>query len=382
MKSYTSRTNGRRWPAPTNLIAKALFAFCCLLSINFAQAQKSETLIARDHQCEVDLRLPGMMKDIVSNALRLGQDVPEASVKAFLTDAEKKYATGDELLRAAARHFKIDEAELAAQVERMRHVNCRADQNGMKKSKGVEDQQEHESAVTLTPFAKDVALHVILHELGHALIREFDLPVLANEESAADAFATVYLIIHLPDRAVDVLEARTRSLMIEAREVDRRQWTVQGEHNSDARRAFQIAALAVAADHEKFSSVAKAADMSEDDIRKARDYGTEIHRSWRRTLVPLTMPDNLRSNEARVVCEDGTFAGDSAKELLAELDSIIRRFDWHSQVTIRFDSGNGGASWNRSKRTITVNSQYLQRFVKQGKTAESNENPIGNDAGQ
>ena len=30
-------------------------------------------------------------------------------------------------------------------------------------------------------------------------------------------------------------------------------------------------------------------DMSEQDIRAARDYGTEIHRSWRRVLAPLWM---------------------------------------------------------------------------------------------
>ena len=56
-------------------------------------------------------------------------------------------------------------------------------------------------------FAEDVVLHVDLHEIGHALIREFDLPVLGNEETMADAFATHYLAYHLPERALDVLTA-------------------------------------------------------------------------------------------------------------------------------------------------------------------------------
>ena len=56
-------------------------------------------------------------------------------------------------------------------------------------------------------FAEDVVLHVVLHEIGHALIREFDLPVLGNEETMADAFATNYLAYHLPERALDVLTA-------------------------------------------------------------------------------------------------------------------------------------------------------------------------------
>ena len=70
----------------------------------------------------------------------------------------------------------------------------------------------------VSTFAEDVLLHVVLHELGHALIREFDLPILGNEETMADAFATWYMTHHLPERAFNVLKARTDSLMIEAQE--------------------------------------------------------------------------------------------------------------------------------------------------------------------
>jgi hypothetical protein len=296
------------------------------------------------------------MKDIVSNALIRGVKKPEADVGAFLKDAENKYATGQDLLRAAARHFEVDEARMAAEVERFRHCNCAHDLA---------------ASVELSAFARDVTLHVVLHELGHALVREFDLPVLGNEETMADAFATHYLTTHLPDRAVDVLRARTTSLMIEAHEVPRVEWAVHGEHDNDARRAFQIAALAVAADPVKYEAVAKGVGMSEQDVRKARDYGAEIHRSWRRILAPLWMPDGMRSNEARVVRdpESGFSDESSAIGLVAELEAILGRFDWHSQVTIRFTAGDGGAAWNRSKRTITVNSQYLRRFLEQGKVA-------------
>lgn len=317
------------------------------------------------------------MKDIVSNALLLGLKHPESRVAAFLKGAETRYSTGQELLEAAAAHFKVSEAALAAEVEKFRHCNCEhgpmVDGQRTPQDAGQPELQAGEDgAVEVSQFARDVILHVVLHELGHALIREFDLPVLGNEETAADAFATHYLTTYLPDRAIDVLEARTTSLMIEAREVAREKWSVSGEHNNDARRAFQIAALAVAAHSEKYDSVAKGVGLTEGDIRRGRDYGAEIHRSWRRVLMPLWMPDGVASGEARVVCDPKSeFISRLCSDGLAtELRSIIERFDWHSQVTISFVEGDGGAGWSRSKRTITFHSEYVQRFIEQGKVAK------------
>lgn len=220
-------------------------------------------------------------------------------------------------------------------------------------------------------FAQDVTLHVVLHELGHALVREFDLPILGNEETLADAFATCYLTTHLPDRAFDVIKARTVSLMIEAKEVPREEWTVKGEHNSDARRAYQIVALALAADPQKYQPLAQLVGMTERDVSRSIDYGAEIHRSWRRMLKPLWMPTGIESNEARVRfdSDDETSSLMDSRGLTDEIEKVVKRFDWHSQITVHFSEGEGGAGWNRSRRTITVYAEYIQRFMAQGKLA-------------
>jgi hypothetical protein len=335
--------------------------------------------------CPIDLTLPGQMSDIVGNVLFQVAKRPDADVRAFLDGAETRYDSGDELMRSAAKHFGIDEAKMAEEVRLMKHINC---DHGIiigpdgKPEPMPERRAELESsrsdAVELTTFARDVAVHVVLHELGHALVREFDLPVLSNEEALADAFATCYLTAHHPDRAPDILAARVRSFMIEASEVPREEWSVRGEHDNDARRAFQIAALAVAADEAKYIHVAALAKMTAVDIRKAKDYGTEVHRSWRRLLVPMMMPTGMASREAKVTCEvpaDSPFYPGYA-ELIAELEPILRRFDWHTTVTIHFANGDGGASWSRSQRTITVRSNYLRRFVEQGRVAELSPMPV------
>jgi Putative metallopeptidase len=352
-------------PRPLILVAALMLAA-------YSLAQTPATVVAK---CSIDLHKPGQMKDIVSNVLLQSAMRPEPKVQEFLKGAEKNYETGDALMRAAAKHFMIDETKMAAEVLRFKHVNCThgpisGDPGTIFASASSSDTEEQTNPIELSDFARDVTLHVVLHELAHALIREFNLPILGNEETMADAFATHYLTTYLPDRAVAVLNARVASWIIESREVPREQWPVSGEHDNDARRAFQVAALAVAADPVKYASVAKQVGMEEDDIEDATDYGAEIHRSWRRTLAPLFMPNTERSNQARVVCDDHVFAKDSAASLIAELDSHLTRFDWHSQVTIRFAASDGGAGWSRSKRTITVNSEYIRRFLKQGKAAD------------
>jgi hypothetical protein len=331
-------------------------------------------------QCKVNLRNAGEMKDKISNVLTRAEHKPESEVRAFLEDAVRRSATRDDLLKAAAEHFKIDQKRLASLVDHWRHINCKhaaipgyaVPDAGREATTG-----EALSPVPVSVFAADVTLHVVLHELGHAVIREFDLMVLGNEETMADAFATHLLTEHFPEHAVSAISARVRSLMIEANEVPRDQWTVRGEHNNDARRAYQVTALAIAADKEKYAGVAEIVGMTKRDIGMARDYGSDIHRAWRRTLSPLMMPAGKVSKEARFRADASTRAFVDAGEpsLASTIESAFQRIDWHSQVTVDFVGGSGVAGWNRSKRTVTVNSEYLERFIAQGVKAEAQVTP-------
>lgn len=329
--------------------------------------------------CTVDLELVGTMRDILSNALMHGMGREESEVRDVLAACRKQAQDGPDMLRRTALAVGVEEAVLRAEVERFRHVNCSHGPDAAPEAVASPDDPgapvttapegaDGADGAKLTTFAENVTVHVVLHELAHALVREFDLPVLANEEALADAFATHYLVTRLPERALDVLKARVDSLMFEAREVARHEWTVKGEHNSDARRAYQIAALALAADAEAYAPLAHAVGMIGSEIKVAADYGAEIHRSWRRLLGPLWMPDGQASTEARVRFDDeGMPVQIESSGIVPELRAALRAFDWHSQVTLRFVQGDGGAGWSRSRRTITVHSAYVERFVRQGR---------------
>lgn len=324
---------------------------------------QTETPISDKPSCQIDLSQPGQMADIASNALVLEFEMDEGRVREFFEATKNQFASGKLLATATAKKFGIDNREFFAAIESYKHVNCG-------RTSGRYQSGSHE----LSPFAEDVLVHVIAHEIGHALIREFDLPILGNEETAADRFATHYIVTRMePNRGLQILQARVASLMFEANEVTRDRWTVRGEHNSDARRAYQIAAAAIAHDASTFGDLAALVEMSDSDIRRARDYGSEIHRSWRRTLKPLTMPQGQRSNEARMLpeAESDYYQALLDSKMLEELRQILQSFDWHSQVTLSFTGGDGGAGWSRSTRTITVQDGYIKRFNAQAKSITS-----------
>lgn len=343
------------------ILALMFVATAVVIPLCPAQEKSERTEVT----CTIDLKLPGVMSDIVSNALVRGFKKDESKVREYLKTAKKKYKSGHELAIAAAREFDIKEKTLFAAIEDYKHCNCKHEGGGAVGKKRVSLENSNGE---VSEFAENVLVHVVLHEIGHGLVREFDLPILGNEETLADAFATHYIANYLPERAMEILEARVSSLMIEAREEPRTQWTVKGEHNSDARRAYQIVAIALAHDSSKFESLASLVEMNQSDFRKAVDYGSEVHRSWRRILRPLWMPNGRKSSEAKTIIEKQSVFADaiSSGKLHREIDDALKSFDWHSQVKVVFASGAGGAGWSRSQRTVAVQDEYIHRFNSQG----------------
>ena len=172
------------------LLLSLLSTFPCVVAQEKTEATETKVV------CGVDLSNPGKMSDIVSNALNRKFERDSAKVRNFLDDAYENdsFETGKELAIAAAKAFEVEEEAMFAAIEEYRHCNC--SHPGGERFMGEPDSE------TITPFAENVLFHVVLHELAHGLVREFDLPILGNEETLADAFATHYVVTNVPDRAL------------------------------------------------------------------------------------------------------------------------------------------------------------------------------------
>jgi len=233
--------------------------------------------------------------------------------------------------------------------------------------KGARAQVHHKKIPTeLSPFVKNVTTHVLLHEIGHALIREFNLPVLANEENMADSFATNYITQYLRDNAVEIITHRAQSWFIEDQEVNPINYDLKGEHELDKRRAYASLCLLYGADPAQWRSDIAWANFSKRDLADCSDTAPQQIESWKSTLLPFVAKITKNPNSVIIIYGEGPYKKvmrDS--EILERIAVEANRFTWPETVTLHFDHCDGSASWQRKSRTIRLCDNYIKRFIQQ-----------------
>lgn len=215
-------------------------------------------------------------------------------------------------------------------------------------------------ATPLSRYTQNNLIHIILHETGHALIREFDLPILTYEEAMADDFATLLILSERPDDAPDILRDRIRSHLGDGDEP-----RIFSDYLHDAQRAGRMVCLAYGSDPGRFIGLAEDFGMEiAEEGSDCIDLTSEVARAWRRTIAPLRLPDGAPVTEFAL-------RGDVDADLSARLQAsffgpvvvdLLASFDWHSLITLRFDDCDGGAYWRRNGRQIIVCSAYIERL--------------------
>lgn len=94
-------------------------------------------------------------------------------------------------------------------------------------------------------------MSALYHELGHALIEVLMLPVLGQEEDAADVLAAILVDIRQePGAALRVARNSALSMQQDARDAKRngRKWEMWDEHGPDMQRYFNLVCLIYGAD--------------------------------------------------------------------------------------------------------------------------------------
>ena len=213
----------------------------------------------------------------------------------------------------------------------------------------------------LSQRTMDALVHVVAHEIGHAVLREFDLPIIGPEEAIADDFATVYVHLTFPDRAESIVSARAEQNLADGQQTGR-----FSEHADDDWRAGRSVCLLYGLDPDRHAGLPARFALSDDEAATCRDLGPEVGRSWRRLIDAYRLPEGARVTEIRLTGDDMPLTrAIGASELGDAARTLLSAIDWHSQITLSVEACDGSSEWSRNARKITICDAYVRRFEDQ-----------------
>lgn len=154
---------------------------------------------------------------------------------------------------------------------------------------GIAEELSAEQQTAALNFVLNNTHHVLLHEVGHMLVHQLDLPVLGKEEDAVDMLATITML-NMPEMGqalIDTMDgwsysSKTRETRSYANS------DLYDEHSLDIQRSFTIACLMVGKDMEQFGRIATLNNVPRDrQERCEEDYRVAQH-GWDKVLSPYT----------------------------------------------------------------------------------------------
>jgi Putative metallopeptidase len=228
------------------------------------------------------------------------------------------------------------------------------------KGRSLQEREKH------VEFVYANMIFVAIHELGHAVISEMDLPVLGQEEDAADQFGIFTgLNVVANEYSLRVLVNASRGWFLSARR-DRKAGEpldYYGRHGLDEQRAYHIVCLMVGSDPVKFKAVADEAKLPESRRPSCVwDYEAAT-RSWQRLLDgPHRRAPDQPKTQIEVIYGDakgilGIFAQSfrTIRYLERFAEHVSERYVWPAPFTMEMRScGEPGARWTIPTRRLHI----------------------------
>jgi Putative metallopeptidase len=230
-----------------------------------------------------------------------------------------------------------------------------------------------ENRQALIEFILGNMLFVVVHEIGHAVIGEMEMPVLGREEDAADAFAIYAALWFGDDFSHRILVEATQGWFLSDRR-DRKEGeklAFYGAHGIDVQRAYQIVCFMVGSDPVKFKDLADKTKLPED--RRAtcqRDYRNTAW-SWEMMLKPHFRASDAPKQKIEIIYGEGkgkldiyarSFRAIQFLETVAE--DLADRFAWPRSFVVEMRScDNANAHWSGKDRKLLICYELAEEFA-------------------
>ncbi|MBC7459726.1 MAG: hypothetical protein H7287_00035 [Thermoleophilia bacterium] len=145
----------------------------------------------------------------------------------------------------------------------------------------------------LTQATLDATQFIVEHEIGHALIDQYDLPVLGREEDAADSFAAFVavelhddgeLVIGATDLFAAFADTSKTAQQISGVAADESEFS--DPHSSDLSRFYTISCLVYGADTTRYANVIADLGLSKTRLANCPAQWRQASDSWHQVLDP------------------------------------------------------------------------------------------------
>ena len=138
----------------------------------------------------------------------------------------------------------------------------------------------------------------LLHEMGHMMVGEFDLPVLGHSEDAADSFATTMLLVAQPDDTGNTLRDAMKSwFLIGTQELENDADDLSlfyDEHTLSISRGFEILCMMVGSNADGFAALATEYGMDEDRQSGCSFDFQLAANGWQNLLAPYSIDGGVK----------------------------------------------------------------------------------------
>ncbi|MBA3631279.1 MAG: hypothetical protein H0W58_00470 [Acidobacteria bacterium] len=147
------------------------------------------------------------------------------------------------------------------------------------KSNGDSDQKAYENMFDAVRFA-------FLHEIGHALIDTYNLPLTGNEEDAADRCSTYINLEELGDDGVRAVIAASDAFKIESRKNLPNKRNLADEHLLQEQRSYNSLCLTYGSNPTKFAYIVNDGYLPQERAARCPSEYERTAQSWSKLLAP------------------------------------------------------------------------------------------------
>jgi len=216
-------------------------------------------------------------------------------------------------------------------------------------------------------------LFVMLHELGHGAVAEFNIPITGREEDSADNFAIVNLLRvgNAFSHRILVESARGWFLSDRRDRDDKEPLEFYDEHSLDKQRAYQIVCVMVGSDPVAFKDLADETKLPEDRQKTCkRDYETAAA-GWGAVLKPHSRGAEQSKTKIDVAYGDGKGKYDGYAEGFRSLrlldvvaDRLSELFAWPVPFALETQTcGFVNAQWVTETHKLTICYELADDFA-------------------